>query len=144
MENLKKTLFALLAALASGFGMWVTGGIWHNLILANLYPDQNPVHEGLSILLIAYFILGGFMAYLYPLIYSGEKPLVDGLIFGAIIGLLWTFPHGLAIAGTHGDSIMYEIQNSTYHMLEQGIGGIILAFVFQLSNTLAVRRTQIA
>jgi hypothetical protein len=125
--NLKK--FAL-AILFGGIGMSVVAGLWHNLIMPNLYTDIDATHEGIGLLFVAYFILAGFMAYLYPLIYDGKKPVADGLRFGVIIGLLWVFPHGLAMAGAHGTSISYEIKNSAWHMVEQGIGGIIIALTY--------------
>jgi hypothetical protein len=34
----------------------------------------------------------------------------------------------------HGSSILYEIKNTLWHMVEQGIGGIIIAFVYKKNN----------
>ena len=119
-----------LATLLSGFGMWVVAGIWHNLIMANLYKEVHATHEGIGILLIAYFILALLMGYIYPLGYKGKNPVIEGLRFGIIIGLLWVMPHGLAMAGAHGESIIYVIKNSIWHMVEQGIGGIIIGLVY--------------
>ena len=124
----KKFRKLLLATLLGGLGMWIVAGIWHNLIMANLYEHVHARHEGLGILLVAYFVLAVLMAYMYPLGYKGRKPIVEGVRFGAIIGLLWVFPHGLAMAGAHGTSIMYVIKNSLWHIVEQGIGGVIIAF----------------
>jgi hypothetical protein len=133
-----------LATLTGGFGMWVVAGIWHNLIMASLYDDVHATHDGLGLLLVAYFVLAGFMAYLYPLIYGGKRPILNGLRFGMIIGLLWVFPHGLAMAGAHGDSIIYVIKNSAWHMVEQGIGGVIVALIFGVSSVTEAKRTLIA
>jgi len=124
--NVKKIV---LATLLGGFVMWVVAGVWHNLIMAKLYEGMHATHEGIGILLIAYFILALFMSYLYPLIYKDEKPLSNGIKFGMIIGALWVFPHGLVMAGAHGDSILYVFKNTAWHMVEQGIGGIVIAAV---------------
>ncbi|MDH5756601.1 MAG: hypothetical protein OEZ55_08050, partial [Nitrospinota bacterium] len=62
-----------VATLAGGFVMWVVAGIWHNLIMASLYEQVHARHEGIGILLIAYFILAMFMAYLYPLGFKGKN-----------------------------------------------------------------------
>ena len=102
--NLRKLI---LSTLIGGLGMWIIAGIWHNLIMANLYKDVHATHEGLGVLLVAYFILALIMAYIYPLGYKGKSTVIEGLRFGNIIGLLWVFPHGLAMAGAHGDSIIY-------------------------------------
>jgi len=131
--NYKKIL---LAALVSGFGMWVTAGIWHNLIMANLYEDVHAEHDGIGILLIAYFVLSLIMSYMYPLVYRNGKPILEGLKFGMIIGVLWVFPHELAMAGAHdGKSILYVFKNGIWHMLEQGIGGIIIGLMFRKEQT---------
>ena len=127
MVNLKKLI---LSTLIGGLGMWVIAGIYHNLIMANLYDETQATHEGLGILLVAYFILALIMANVYPLGYKGNSPALEGLRFGIIIGLLWVFPHGLAMAGAHGESIIYVIKNSAWHMVEQGLGGVIIGLIY--------------
>ena len=127
MKNIKKLV---LATLLGGLGMWVIAGIYHNLIMANLYAEVNAKHEGFGILLAAYFILALIMAYVYPLGYKGKSPALEGLRFGIIIGLLWVFPHSLAMAGAHGDSILYVFKNSLWHLLEQGLGGVIIGLIY--------------
>jgi uncharacterized membrane protein YvlD (DUF360 family) len=127
MINLKKLI---LSTLIGGLGMWIIAGIYHNLIMANLYEETQATHEGLGILLIAYFILALIMAYVYPLGYKGKSPALEGLRFGIIIGLLWVFPHSFAMAGAHGDSIIYVFKNSAWHLVEQGLGGIIIGMIY--------------
>lgn len=121
----------LLSSIASGLGMWILGGLWHNLILPNVSSNVEAHHEGLGITLIAYFILALLIAYLYSLVYKTNHSMVNGLKLGVLIGILWVFPHGLAMAGTHDTSILYEIKNTFYHVFEQGIGGIIISLVFK-------------
>jgi hypothetical protein len=125
--NIKKLVFSTLVA---GFGMWVIAGIWHNLIMANLYKSVHATHDGIGLLLIAYLVLALIMSYIYPLGYKGGKPIIEGLKFGAIIGILWVFPHGIAMAGAHGDSLVYVIKNATWHIVEQGLGGIIIGLIY--------------
>ena len=125
--NLKKTLSVTLSA---GLGMWMIAGIWHNLIMANLYEDTHATHDGIGYLLIAYLILALLMAYIYPLGYKGGKPIWEGLRFGVIIGILWVFPHGVAMVGAHGDSLVYVLKNTLWHMVEQGLGGIIVGLIY--------------
>ncbi len=120
----------ILTTLTVGFIMWVISGIWHNLILANFYASEvEATHEGIGVLLIAYLILGLFMAYLYPRFFKGGRPVIEGLKFGALIGLLWVFPHDLAMAGAHGESLSYVFKNALWHAVEQGLGGIVLGLI---------------
>jgi len=125
--NFKKLI---LATLLSGFGMWVTAGLWHNLILPRINPDIYAAHEGIFIGLIAYVLLALVMSYLFPFYSQKKNYIIGGLIFGAVIGFLWVFPHSLALAGAHKTSIIYEIKNGIYHLFEQGIGGIIIALIY--------------
>ena len=125
----------LLSTMAGGFVMWVVGGLWHNLILPIFNSNAQAHHDGLAIVLISYFVLAFLMAYLFLLSYQEDKSVIgEGLKIGVLIGILWVFPHGLAMAGTHDTSIIYEIKNTLYHMVEQGIGGVIIAFIMMKRN----------
>ena len=66
--NLKKPI---LATLISGLGMWIVAGIWHNLIMANLYDHVHATHDGLAMAgahntSIAYVIKNSLIAPLLP------------------------------------------------------------------------------
>ena len=113
-----------------GFSMWVVSGLWHNLILANFYAQKGASHEGIGILFISYLILALIMSYLYPFGYRGKAPWLEGLRFGIMIGILWVFPHELAMAVAHGESLSYVFKNGAWHAIEQGIGGIILGSIY--------------
>jgi hypothetical protein len=58
------------------------------------------------------------------------RPAVEGLRFGVLIGLLWVFPHELAMAGAHGDSISYVLKNAAWHVVAQGVGGIFIGLLY--------------
>jgi hypothetical protein len=44
------------------------------------------------------------------------------------------------LAGAHDTSIIYEIKNTLYHMVEQGIGGIIIAGILQVNNLQSITK----
>ncbi len=125
-----KLLKLLIATLASGLVMWIIAGLWHNLVLPYFNVSIQAHHDGIFFMLIAYFILAMLMVYIYSYGFKRDKPVIDGLKLGVIIGILWVFPHGLAMAGVHDTSIIYEIKNTLWHMFEQGIGGIIIALIY--------------
>lgn len=130
----------LLATLAGGLAMWALAGIWHTLILARFYEaEAGATHEGTGIILVAYLVLGVLMAYLYPRGYKGGPPALEGLRFGVVIGLLWVFPHELAMAGAHGAPLPYVFQNAAVHMVEQGLGGILIGLVYGRDPALRLR-----
>ena len=129
MKN--KVIKLFVATLASAFGMWVLAGLWHNLVLPSVNENIHPHHEGIGLLLIAYIILGFFMTYIYSLVHKKSKTVLEGIKIGVIIGIVWEFQHGLAMAGTHSTSVLYEIKNTLWHIFEQGIGGIIIASIIK-------------
>jgi hypothetical protein len=118
-----------IAALASGLGMWIIAGLWHNLVLPFFNESVHPHQGNLPIMLFGYFTLAFIMVYIYMHSFKKGKRLVAGLKLGVIVGVLWVFPHGLVMAGVHETSIIYEIKNAIWHMIEQGIGGIIIALI---------------
>lgn len=137
--SLKK--FAL-AALAGGVAMWILAGLWHMLLALAFYTEQTEAtHEGTGTILVAYLILGALMAYIYPLGYRGGRPAIEGLRFGIVIGLLWVFPHELAMVGAHGGSILYVLKNAAWHMVEQGVGGIIVGLLYGKSRAAVAPHT---
>jgi len=126
--NIKKFT---LAALAASVAMWVLGGLWHELLMPMFYASEtHATHEGVGIIFLAYIVLSVLMAYIYMLGFKGGHPIVEGLKFGVVIGILWVFPHELAMVGAHGGSISYVFKNAAWHVVEQGVGGVIIGFVY--------------
>ena len=128
--EMKKTfLRLLLSTSAGGLAMWIIAGLWHNLILPRINQNIQAHHDGLAEMLIAYFVLAFLTVYLYLLTRKEGHPILQGLKLGVLVGILWVFPHGLAMAGAHNTSIIYEIKNAIYHMFEQGAGGVLIAVI---------------
>jgi len=125
--NLKKYVIAVVT---SALSMWVLAGLWHNLVLPNLYTDKKAHHEGLGLMLVAYFALASLMTYIYQRASDGRRPAWDGAVIGVVIGVLWVFPHELAMAGVHGDSIAYVFKNGAWHVIEQGLGGWVVGLIW--------------
>ncbi len=126
----------LMATFSSAIGMWLLAGLWHKIIMVQFYiAETDATHAGVGIILTAYVILGLLMAFIYPLGYKGKKPLIEGLKFGVLMGLLWVFPHELAMAGAHDTSILYVVKNAIWHMIEQGFGGIIIGLIYGRINS---------
>lgn len=118
----------IIATLASGIAMWALAGLWHKLLAVSFYTrETHASHEGVGIILVAYLVLALIMAYLFPIHKMTGTPIISGMIFGAVIGLLWVFPHELAMAGAHGKPLGYVFKNAVWHIVEQGIGGIVIA-----------------
>ena len=123
--NFKK-LF--LATFTSSTIMWVIAGLWHQVIMKHFYQNETTAdHGGVGIILISYYILGALMSFAYFKLDAREDSLKRGLFFGFFMGFLWVFPHELAMAGAHGESLSYVFKNGLWHIFEQGLGGLTIA-----------------
>ncbi len=121
----------LTATLLTAIAMMLLAGLWHEIIMAQFYRDNTAAtHEGTGIIFIAYLILAVLMVTLYSRGNHHAHALPGGLKFGALIGLLWVFPHQLAMAGAHGEALPYVFINAAWHMVEQGLGGVVIAMIF--------------
>ncbi len=78
--------------------MCIIAGLWHNLILPFFNEKVQGHHEGLGLMLIAYFILALLMAYTYSLGSKGKKPVMEGLRLGVLVGLFM----GTSARSCHG------------------------------------------
>ena len=122
----------LLSTVAGGIAMWLLAGLWHLILALHFYRNETGAeHEGLGVIVLAYLILGFLMAYLYQRGFKKKCSVIEGFIFGGIIGVLWVFPHELVMAGAHGGSVAYVIKNAIWHIIEQGLGGIVISLIYK-------------
>ena len=99
-SKLKSKVFSTRSA---GLGMRIISGIYHNLILPSINEKIHLHHEGLAITLFAYIILAYLMTYFYSL--SDNNSIISTINLGIVVGIIWVFPHGLAMAAVHKTSI---------------------------------------
>ncbi len=121
-----------LATLAGTITMLIVGGLWEGISAKQVF--YSLTHSGggaIAMNIVAYLVLAALMAYIYPLGYEGRRPAYrEGLQFGALVGVLMILPHGLAVAGASGDRILYAFENTAWHAVEQGLGGIAIAYAY--------------
>jgi len=111
--------------------MWVLAGLWHEIAAIAFYASVDRAeHQGLGIILAAYLFLGVAMAAVYPVVRMSGRTALDGLVLGAAFGVIWVLPHGLVMAAAHGESLSYEFINAGWHVIEQGIGGLVVTTAY--------------
>ena len=129
--NPKKMLFALIAGFVT---MFLLSGLWHMLIMGDFYEangaSNSLAEPNLLFIALGYFILALLMSYAYPLGYKGGKPVIEGLKFGVLMGLLWILPLGVVLFGVMESSGTLLIVDAVWHVVEQGIGGIVIGLVY--------------
>jgi len=134
-----KMSYIIKAGLLSAVAMWIVAGVAHEIVFVSFFADATHAsHQGPALIFVAYVLLASMMAYLYALLPKSDNYLIDGLKFGVFIGILWVFPHGVAIAAAHGKSLTHEVLNGAWHMVEQAIGGLVIAQVYIRQNKRAI------
>lgn len=118
------------AAFAGAVAMWITAGIWHEIAAIAFYADRvDGQHQGIGIIFLAYCVLSILITFFLRHTRLTARPLLNGLIVGATIGILWVFPHELTTAAAHGEPLGYVFSNALWHIVEQGLGGLVIALV---------------
>ena len=129
--NAKKMLFALIAGFIA---MFLLSGLWYTLIMADFYEANSPstafAEPKMQFIVLGYLILALLMAYIYPLGHKGGSPLIEGLKFGVVMGLLWILPIGVVLFGVIESSGTLLVVDAIWHLVEQGIGGIVIGLVY--------------
>lgn len=126
----------LLLATVSGFVvMFLLSWLGHVVIISGMLETspmssierESPLIYGL---VAAYLILAFLMAYLYPKGIEGESVFGNGIRFGVLIGLLITGPISLILYSIITTPFSRVIVEVVWHMIEQGAGGVVIAYVY--------------
>ncbi len=118
--------------------MLFLGLLWHRVILRSFYVEHFPAafaEPNFIFAILGFLILAVLMAYLFPLGYKGGSPVKEGLRFGAIIGLLWFLPFNVIMIGVIGKSGTLVVVDGLWRMVEQGIGGIVIGYVYRSKSS---------
>jgi hypothetical protein len=131
-----KTKNFILAWLSSFIVCFVLGYIWHDNFMSNFYIENserlpNP-SMNITVLAVAYMIITFLMTFIYTNLKKSRRPLFDGLLLGLITGLLWSLPSPLVdVSYGVGISPGGILIDSAWQMIEEGLGGIVMAWSFQ-------------
>lgn len=131
-----KTKNFILAWLSSFVVCFALGYIWHENFMGNFYIEHserlpNP-NVDTAILSLAYIIVTFLMTLIYANWQKSKRPLTDGLLLGLITGMLWSLPSPLTdVAFGVGVSPGGIFIDSAWQMLEEGIGGMVMAWSYQ-------------
>jgi len=134
--NVKKWL---LAGLVGFVVMFILSGLWYMLIMDAFYRGQcgavmREQFNFISIVL-CYLVMAFLMSYIYPVGYKGGSPVKEGLRFGVLIGLLVWLSSNLLLYGAHNVTLTATLVDSGWHIIEEGIGGIVIALVHGTAST---------
>ncbi len=115
---------------------------WHRVLMSlfyEMYAPSNARYEpSMGWIFAGIAVLTALMAYMYPKGYEGGSPLKEGLKFGLLIGLLWRLPYGLIELGVFEIPPIGFFVDAAWHLVEEGIGGIVIGFIYGRSSASSV------
>ena len=133
--NAKKMLLAVVAGFAV---MFLLSWLWHEFLMGDFYTANNSpgsyAEPKIPFIMLGYFILALILAYIYPLGYKGGSPVIEGLRFGIIMGLLWVVPYNVVLFGLFESSGTVLMVDFVWHIVEEGIGGIVIGLVYEIGR----------
>ncbi len=128
---MKKLVPAWLAATITAFALSL---VWHLLLMADFYADHAQAvaraEPDFRFIILGYVVLGLLMAIAYPIGYKGGSPIAEGFRFGALFGLIWILPWSLIIVGIWNVSFAGVAVDALWHVVEEGIAGIAVAYAY--------------
>lgn len=126
----------LLATITGLIVMFVLAYVGHTLLLESMFESspmdaiakEMPSIPGIA---VAYLVLSLLMAYMYPKGVEGGSVMGNGLRFGLLVGLLFSVPISIIMYSTiEGGTVTMIVAEGVWHMIEQGAGGIAMAYVY--------------
>lgn len=129
----------ILAWLASFLVIFNAGYVFHEIIAAGFFKTHiaGITREAYIIPLVAlsFALYTAILTYLYPIFYEYYKhklsPYAAGSLFGGLMGFLWDgLQGGLIEVATFKMPFVVFAVDSTYHVLEGVLAGVIIALVY--------------
>ena len=131
----KKLLIATLASFVVSF---LAGFIWYAALMEKFYISHSGSAQGvqkaspnMAMLIFGVLVIAFVMSYMFPKWTRGTYSLKEGLIYGALVGL---------ITGLGVDAIQFATSNlfdstalivdSIYQVVEKGLMGAVIAMVY--------------
>jgi hypothetical protein len=127
-----------LGGLAGFAVMFALSGLWYMVLMSKFYreQDQGIMRDQFNFLFIVlgYVVLAFLMSLIYPIGYKGGSPAKEGLRFGVLIGVVVWLTANLTLHGVLNNTLASALVDSVWHVVEQGIGGIVIALVYGKSS----------
>lgn len=124
----------ILAALVSLVAMYLISSLWYMVIMKDFYADNfsevQRAEFNMIWITVGYIFYALLLAYIYPIGYQGGVPLIEGLRFGLLMGLLIAVPVGLVNQGVWKITLSGTIVEMIYQVVEKSIAGIFIGLIY--------------
>lgn len=132
MELLRKRFF--IAWGLSTLVMLTCSYVWHGVVLNDLIFIPRPVELFYGLAVLAYLVIGFALTFVYNYLSMGIGLRMKSGFMGVAMGFfiyLIAFVLGVSFGGEHSSHIFVDF---AWQMIEQGIGGGVIGFVYFLSR----------
>jgi len=130
--NMQKMLLAVVVGFIVMFGL---AGLFHLVIMKDFFIQKMGGSPMIQYPIASYVILAILMSYIYPQGYKGGSLIREGLVFGILMGLMCRVPWEVVELGYGRGDIPFVLTEGIWHMVEEGIGGIAIAFMYGKTKT---------
>lgn len=130
-----------LAVLATWLVFVIGGALWHEVIFDRWYDEW--VHEIVRLEMpIGFFLLTHAMralvlVYVYTMLYKGGSPIIKGLKFGFLMGMIT----GLVVTSYYGDfkisSPSWALMEFAYNIIRGLMAGALISLIIGRRETVA-------
>lgn len=108
--------------------------IWHGVLLNDLAHIPKPEYLFFLLLTLVYLCMGFALTFLYNYLKFGIRVKMRGSLIGGAFGFfiyLVAFVLGISFKGEGAEHIIVDF---LWQMVEQGIGGAVIGFVFAMAE----------
>lgn len=132
MEMLKKRFFV-----AWGFSvlvMMALSFLWHGVILNDFIHVPQPYALFYSLAVLTYILIGFVLTFVFTYLSMGIGIKMKGGLMGLALGFfiyLIAFVFGVSFKGSGTEHVVVDF---VWQMIEQGIGGGVVGFVYQMAK----------
>ena len=131
--KLKKFVGACVAYVVVTFLFAV---VWHLLLFKDLYRELAVFSRGddpnMLLVFASVLIQGAILAYLYPLVSRGEKPIWDGIKFGLLMGIFLASTAVLAEGAKQNVTSLttFVVMESLFCLIYFALYGLVVGLVY--------------
>lgn len=109
------------------------GALWHEVLFEEQYNEWvfgiERMELPVTYFLVTYFMRALVFVYVYHMLYAGGSPLMKGLKYGFLMGMIT----GLAVTGYYGDfeikSPDWVVLEFVFNLIRSMLAGIVIALV---------------
>lgn len=135
--NLKKYFVGVLAFIIVGFAIAAT---WHFVLFGQVYTDLKiySIEPIIPLGLISFILEGLAFVYVFQLFRRGEKPLLEGLIFGLVVyGIIMGGVGVLAEGAKHYVTSLstWLLVEGAFYLITGAILGTIVGLIYGKSSS---------